>query len=307
MKVPFCFSALASSKPGSGAIEAATQILVDIWDYDAEDHTFICTRRAGGGGWHTHPIRGDRGKHIRKILQDHPARLFDIYFCPNAFSQPSRLKEFALPSRYAWNDIDGYNPDLFEPRPNILWESSPGRYQGLWIWRNAAAGLIAEQYSKNLWSRYGGDSGGWSITKMLRLPGTTNHKPEYSKPFVRLIRYDATPQRLPMKLAFVRMSSFRDPTTANPELHEPAEVLRRYGRAVGLEVCQLIRANTAWRPDRSKRVFQIVAALVDAGADDDQIASILWVNPYFVEKWGQDVAAIEAEIGRIRGRRESGR
>ena len=306
MTIPHRLRPLAFAEPTPEATRAATRFLIRLWDYEPESNTFLSTRKRGSGAWRTHPIKGDRKEGIRKVLKNHPTDHFDIYFCPNAFSEPRRLKEFALPSRYAWNDIDDYNPLLFQPQPNILWESSPGRHQGLWIWRNAAEGLTAEQYSRNLWNQFGGDSGGWSITKMLRLPGTINHKPNYAQPFVRLIHYDATPQRLPIKLAAIRLSSFRVPTTANPTLHNLEDVLKRYRRAVGPEVRELMCAIRVVRPDRSKRIFQIVSALADAGADDDEMACALWNNPYFVDKWGQDLAAIEAEIGRIRGRRDSG-
>ncbi len=57
-------------------------------------------------------------------------------------------------------------------------------------------GAIAEQISRNIWAKDGGDKGGWSVTKMLRLPGTINHKPEYRKPVVTLQAYDPRPQKL---------------------------------------------------------------------------------------------------------------
>jgi hypothetical protein len=51
--------------------------------------------------------------------------------------------------------------------------------------------------------------------------------------------------------------------------------------------------------DRSKCIFEIVAGLHDAGATSDEIASVLWHNPYFVSKHGQDRRTLGAEMGRI--------
>jgi hypothetical protein len=295
---------------GPGAepsISAAIKFMGAVWDYPASSYTFAATRCVATDKWREHPIQGDRGAQLRKILDGHPPATHDIYFCPNRYNAASRTKEYAGPTRYAWNDIDEHDPAQFVPQPNILWESSPGRHQGLWIWKNEAPGLTAEQYSRMLWKRNGGDRGGWSITKLLRVPGTINHKPHYAKPTVRLIRFDTRPQRMPLSLAFVPLSEYRTPTPSviDPTSYDPATVIRRYRRAVGLEVRQLMTATRILRGDRSKRVFQIVVALVAAGATDNEIASVLWVNRYFVDKWGQDIVALEREIERIRGRAEA--
>ena len=292
---------LYSSAPLSAATPAAISFLEKLWVYEADAFTFLSVRRANGGRWRDYAICGNRPDRLRELLERHPADDNDIYFCPNAFSEPSRVAHHALPTRYAWSDIDADDPTEFDPEPGILWESSPGRYQALWVWKRAAAGLTAEQYSRNLWKLYGGDSGGWSITKSLRLPGTINHKPQYARPYVRLIRFDSRPQRMPLKLAFAPLMDFRTSERGiNPTAFDPVEVIKRYRRKVRLEVRHLLTAVRVLRGDRSKRVFQIVAELVAVGASDDEIASVLWVNPYFLDKWGRDVAALERQIHRIR-------
>jgi hypothetical protein len=287
---------------GRAAPVSALIVFLDaVWDYEPDAFTFLSIRRADGTGWRDHPIQGKRTSQLRELLTRYPANRHDLYFCPNAFSEPCRLKQHALPTRYAWNDIDDDDPDQFKPRPNVLWETSPGRHQGLWIWRQASPGLTAEQYSRGLWERNGGDSGGWSVTKVLRLPGTINHKPIYDRPIVRLIRFDPGPQRMPLSLASGPLSSYRTPRSGvDPTACDSVEVIKRYRRAVGPEVRQLLAATRVERRDRSKRVFQIVAALVTAGASDNEIGSVLWVNPYFLDKWGHDIDALERQVDRIR-------
>lgn len=275
--------------------------LVTLWQYEESAYTFIGTRL--GDKWQDHPITGNRRKRIREILKAHSAREYDIYFCPNAFSKPIRRKQYALPSRYAWCDIDDAHPHVYDPLPNILWETSPGRYQGLWIWRDVSEGVIAEQYSKNLVYRHGGDRTGWSITKMLRLPGTINHKESYDRPVVRLHHYDSAPKRMPLSLAFVKLDDVI-PSSVEIDLstYDSAEILKRYRRKIGTEVSQLIVAKKVTRPDRSKRVFQIVAALIEAGASDGEIAAVLLVNAYFLSKWGADADEAHGQIAQIRAR-----
>ena len=140
---------------------------------------------------------------------------------------------------------------------------------------------------------------------MLRLPGTTNHKPQYCAPKVRLLRADLKPQSLPVTSATASISRVAQAISVNPTGHEWRDVLEKYRKAIGPEIAQLIRAKRALRPDRSKRVFQIAAALVAVGASDDEVAAVLWVNPYFTEKWGQNLQILEDEIARIRGRAEA--
>lgn len=303
--MPPRYRSLTTGTTGREATAAAIRFLVDLWDYEPRAYTFLGTRR--GGEWRDHPIKGNRGAKIAAIIEAHPADEFDIYFCPNAFGAPQRRTVLALPSRYAWCDIDGADPDAYDPQPNVLWETSPGRYQGLWRWRDTAPGQIAEQISRNIWAKDGGDKGGWSITKMLRLPGTINHKLEYRKPVVTLQAYDPRPQQLP---GFVLSAETTLTTLANESLNldglDPYEIMRRYRGKVGLQAGTLMTATRVRRLDRSGAVYMIVVSLLQAGAQSAEIAAVLLVNPYFTSKWGVDLAMAEDQIARIRARWEAG-
>ena len=198
--MPSRYRPLTTGKTSRSAIMAAIRFCTDLWDYEADAFTFIGTR--AGERWRDHPIRGaDRAEQVEKILAAHTADKFDIYFCPYAFSDNHRRREYALPSRFAHCDIDLADPDGYEPAPNILWETSPGRFQGIWKWHDVAESVEAERYSRAIVTKDGGDKGGWSITKMLRLPGTINHKPAYDQPVVTLRRVDDRSQALPASIA----------------------------------------------------------------------------------------------------------
>ena len=43
----------------------------------------------------------------------------------------------------------------------------------------------------------------------------------------------------------------------------------------------------------------MVAGLHEAGATLDEIASVIWSSPYFRDKHGDDLNALETEISRI--------
>lgn len=297
------YEALTIGQTNPAVTKAALRFLVDIWDYDPRAFTFVGTRR--GDDWRDHPIKGDRKAKLAAIVDEYPADQFDIYFCPNAFAEPYRRAALALPSRFAWCDIDGADPDIYDPQPNILWETSPGRFQGLWLWRDLMSGEIAEQVSRNIWAKDGGDKGGWSITKMLRLPGTINHKPQYRKPIVTLQVCNLRPQKLsPSILSAGAKGRVLEAKSLQIDALDPSEIMRRYRRKIGLQAGTLMTAARVTRADRSGAVYMIVVSLFEAGAQDAEIAAVLLVNPFFTDKWGNDLAKAEEQISRIRARWE---
>lgn len=301
--IPQRYRPLATGRTGRKVNDAAVHFLLELWDYRPDAYTFIGTRR--GESWRDHPIQGNRPAQIAAILDAYPADHFDIYFCPNAFAAPQRRATLALPSRYAWCDIDDADPDAYDPQPNIVWETSPNRFQGVWQWRDAAPAVIAEQISRNIWAKDGGDKGGWSATKMLRLPGTINHKRKYKKPVVTLREYDARSQDVPGSLIAVAPTAM--PTVGRIQVNglDPEKVMRRYRRRMGLQAGTLMTAKRVMRGDRSGAVYSIIVGLIAAGASDAEIMAVLLVNPYFTDKWGDDFAKAEDQIARIRAKWEA--
>lgn len=80
--------------------------------------------------------------------------------------------------------------------------------------------------------------------------------------------------------------------------------MRRYRRKMGLPAGALMTARRVLREDRSGAVFLIVSGLIDAGAPDADIVTVLVGNPYFVAKRGTDRARAEQEVATIRARLE---
>jgi hypothetical protein len=88
---------------------------------------------------------------------------------------------------------------------------------------------------------------------------------------------------------------------------DPQEVVKRYRSRVSLFARILMTAERVIYPDRSEAIFVIVSELVRVGASDAAIASVLLVNPHFVEKHGNDLAMAKREIVCIRAKVEAGR
>ncbi len=300
MSIPSRFTALADVSSARATNAAIVAFLDQVWSSLPQGATTYMASRQNAR-WIEHPITGDRRYAVREFIEEHSPKSGDLYFCPNGFCRSSRKSQFALDTCLAWNDIDDSDPKAFDPRPNILWETSTGRYQGIWFWNRTLPPHTAEQISKGL-LRFGGDKGGWSITKYLRVPGTINHKPERKRDPVRLLRFNPRPQPVPN----FPISPGKDLTDATGELDpsrcESVDVIKRYRRKVSLFARSLMEAQRVIYPDRSEAIYVITSELICAGADNDEIARVLLDNPHFVEKHGANLAMAEREILTIRAK-----
>ena len=296
-------------------VRSQEYFLEDVWDFHENlgdsIYTFLAFKNVATGKWIEHPIDANGGPlQARSLLETYSRWDYDQYFCPNPFSKPRRKRQYALPTRFGWCDMDKSNPDAYDPWPSLIWETSPDRYQGLWAWDETHSVSDAEIFSKALAYRHGGDTNGWSATKMLRLIGSVNHKPEYDEPFVQTIDCDWTeiPSR-PLPLADNRNGWPANiaEVDANPIRYNRLDVLKKYGKDLHPKVRTLIRNRKAYEPNRSVQIFHMIAGLHVAGASHDEIASVLWDSPYFVDKHGRDVEKLNDEIGRVIGRLEGSR
>lgn len=154
--------------------------LLRIWDAQCEPGDYVCLS-AKGKSWHDYsfPYNEHLRGELEQWLVQHASR--DMYFCPLPFSEPRRTKAAVVRSRFLWGDIDAGNHHKCEP--TVLWESSPGRFQGLWALPAPVSPEQAALMSKQVAYYIGGDRGGWDLTQVLRIPGTPNLKYP-SKPLV---------------------------------------------------------------------------------------------------------------------------
>lgn len=109
----------------------------------------------------------------------------DLYWSTSMFEYPIRREDYAMDEHALWADLDPIDPHtLDEYPPTMAWESSPGRYQALWL---AAQGDFQGaswpgNENQRLTYLIGADPSGWDTVQLLRMPGWENHKPEYKRP-----------------------------------------------------------------------------------------------------------------------------
>ncbi len=193
----FIAAALAGV-PGSEAFHVA--IVSAVGDPDAKG--------PGHWGWHGPPSvryfhrgRGETGeedpshlRHLAAYVASEDAAGREVYWTPFWLPRRSRAKASATaPIRCLWADLDGAEPPA-GLRPSITLETSPGRYQALWLLDQPMPALDAEVLNKRLTYATGADKSGWDLASVLRLPGTHNRKrPE---PWlVRVVSSDADRER----------------------------------------------------------------------------------------------------------------
>ena len=114
-------------------------------------------------------------EHLRKHSSD------DLYFAPNVFKGRRRVEELVMPERVLYADLDPVNPEKLPEKPTIAWESSPGRYQAVWVLNEPRSGASkASRENHRLTMSIGADPSGWDSTQLLRVPGRPNFKFDYS-------------------------------------------------------------------------------------------------------------------------------
>lgn len=192
---------------------------------------------------------------LEQFVDRYDSERYNIYFCPTPFINPRRKKAYVIGSKLLWADLDPVNPRKCEFKPQIAWKSSDQRYACLWILDDFYPADIIEPRNKAMSYSVGADKGGWDLTQLLRLPGTTNHK------------YDP-PQR-------VRTLWFKGDDGYNlndlPE-HvyqnlDPREILKDYKGKIKPSTLRLLTAKRATQGKRSDIIWKINNDLAEQGVN----------------------------------------
>lgn len=228
--------------------------------------------------------------HLRSHQRD------DLYFSVSTFLGKSRVSQDAGEETTLWADLDEVNPRTDIDRssqPTIAWETSPGRFQGVWLMRGMNPGA-SEMGGLNhkLTAWLGADPSGWDTTQLLRVPGRKNHKPD---------NVDEAGNPTQGRLVWVRSKRFSweffnelpdvytfDLGGDSIEEAQVNEVDRHevWGR-VRLKCSAIVRQYMAMRArdigedhDRSEILWQIERDLADAGCTVLEIMAVVRATPW---------------------------
>lgn len=105
----------------------------------------------------------------------------DVYASVAVFSSKERTgRDAKATARVVWADADSCNPSNFRVEPSLVVQTSEGRTHCWWVLSESHLASECSAVSKAI-SRAHSDQGcdsGYQVSKLLRVPGTTNNKLE---------------------------------------------------------------------------------------------------------------------------------
>lgn len=236
----------------------------------------------------------------------------NLWFCVHLLKKKQRSKETCLESNVLWADLDKCDPDIIEPRPQLVIESSPGNYQAIWRLDEDLATIVAEDYSRRIlysFEKNGADKGTWNADRLLRIPFTYNLKYK-ERPRVKLIR--AIQDLLPTEVFDILSSKAVTPEDVQldnsiPELGDAEKIIA--ARQAGLRKTDFA---TVWaheptpEDDWSKWLWRLLLCCFEAGLNKEEAYTVSYhstVNKYRRDKrpdrylWRDVQKAYERAVG----------
>lgn len=269
-------------------LKEATFFLLNTWRKQCRtgDYVFICIRDPKGKEpWTDIPIQYSRKgikEEIDRIFASYPPEDYDVYFCPLPFSEPRRSKKLVTRTKLLWQDLDYADPQHFDHRvePTTYWESSPGRYHGLWELDKLYSGSDnlkkIGDLNKDLAYYVDADKGGWDFTQVLRIPGTHNHKYE-DKPLIEYVKRDLPPVKMQDYRKIIPVSTRTvDPSQEDIEFKEldHQEVFNKWASKLPKAVLKTLMAKSTFGQDRSETLWNLENQLFECGLSTDEIYTL---------------------------------
>lgn len=220
----------------------------------------------------------------------------DLYFTPNTFMGESRVTQLTGEETCLYADLDEVDPRVEidpEIRPSIAWESSPGRFQAVWLLSGVYIGASeVGGLNHRLTNMIGADKSGWDTTQLLRVPGRSNFKFDYK---------DKDDNPAPGELLWVTKKTFK------PQYFERIlPDIELYGLGIEVDDTEIdsVDRKEAWfrvrmrcsrtvrdymgvhsfeiteDQDRSEVMWQIERDLADAGCTVAEIVAIVRGTPW---------------------------
>lgn len=258
-----------------------SKVLNIVWG-DQTGQVFISTLDRSTKSWRDHCFDWPEDKQkIKKFIEEHLD--YEVYWAPAVFSGNRRKAEAVKPVTCLWADLDTVPPSKCFIEPSIAWQSSPGRYQCIWLLDKPLVPKDAQELNKRMTYAVGADKSGWDLTQVLRVPGTTNHK-YVEKPTVRLLwakklYYD--PQDLADRLPPVHTNDMTiDPLDI--ETSDLREAVWPYRKVIGDRLWQLLFTpdSVVNEDDRSERLWELECRLLEAGVPVAEVLKIAKACPW---------------------------
>lgn len=212
----------------------------------------------------------------------------DVYFTPSLFkTKDSRRRSNVKELNTLYGDADTFDIEDFHIEPSVVVHTSPGKSHCYWVLENAEEYSVdeLEQYNHAVSEAHPKDETGydtgWSLTKLLRVPGTTNHK--YKKPFTlweeingAIYTVEEFAKAYPTDLVS-DLQGYEFTSLENVEIPDEITNITLSEEAVEVINTQFEEGN------RSEPLFLSINNCFESGATNEQTFAILHNTP--VDKW----------------------
>lgn len=254
--------------------------LHSVWSAQpGRGYVFISYKNKGNGVWVDVAIRkpsvDSEGRlFVKKHLDKISRKAADLYFCPNVFSSKHRRLADVLPSVWLYADLDPVDPANLVLAATSAWETSPGRFQCLWRVKVALNKKQHPALNQRLTYLTEADKGGWSMTKVLRIPGTYNFKREVPVEG-RLMWHDLQHYQVKTVVSAVRGVKVLPGSVPAKGLELPDmpfdSVLHKHKEKLPKRALKLLRTHTAQVGERSERLWELECMLIAAGVPPEEV------------------------------------
>lgn len=274
------------------------RFLATVWRHQPSNRGFVFTSlKDREGRWSDIAQRRSLATQGAIVLPEEPG---DIYFAPCMFAAKRRRNDQALPGAWLYADLDEVDPSTLTILPTAAWESSPGRWQALWMLSRPLPPDKLQRLNQLLTYATGADKGGWHASKVLRVPGTRNYKYR-GRPSVKLLWFHKNAIDPRTIVAYVKeMAEVRAldtsprpgidvyEATAAPGKQHPslpnttaAHLRRRYKKKLGRRARKLLTTRTVLASeDRSARLWELHNLCLAAGCSPEETLILVRSSAY---------------------------
>jgi len=212
----------------------------------------------------------------------------DVYWSTSLFEYPIRQEGYAMDEHALWADLDEADPRTIDDYPpTIAWESSPGRYQALWVAQRGTGDFAGASWPGNenqkLTYAVGADPSGWDTVQLLRIPGWQNHKPEYRRkdgtfPKGKILWSNGPEYQLDdfsdLPDVVIGDTQLTDALAADIDAVDRLEVIARVRLKLNHTARELLGARAA-AGDKSEKLWYLIRCLADVGCSVAEIVAVV--------------------------------
>jgi hypothetical protein len=218
---------------------------------------------------------------------------YNVYFCPQLLDERKRSKATIKLCPNVWADLDTCHPDKLLVEPSVVVESSPGRFQAVWVLDEEVDPGIAEDLSRRIayfHAAHGADRSGWDLSQLLRVPNTPNYKygdNTFTAPTVKIRTVKQARYRVADFAIYPEVKGTKELTLPFPDKlpeEEPLTLLQRYRFKMNPSVFGLF--STEPENDWSGPLWRLMMYCFEAGMSREEVYVV--ANSAACNKYARD-------------------